>query len=256
MSVDACASLLRQGDPDRFLATMTAPPGDRAALLVLYAFNLELARIPWVTNEPVIAEMRLQFWADVIEAIQQGRPARAHEVAGPLAVLLAEKSLPVSLFSEMIAARQFDIYKEPHMSDAALAMYLDHTAGHLMWLGCLALGADHNLQIPVRNAALGAGTAAYLRAVPALTASGRQPLVDASDAGIARLAQTGLDGLHLARKTEFPARILPVLRAGWLAKPILTSACKTPQAVTENRLYPSEFYRRSLLLAKTLTGRW
>ena len=248
--------MLRQGDPDRFLATMTAPPGDRAALLVLYAFNLELARIPWVTNEPVIAEMRLQFWADVIEAIQQGKPARAHEVAGPLAVLLAEKSLPVSLFSEMIAARQFDIYKEPHMSDAALARYLDHTAGHLMWLASLALGAGDKLQPPLRGAALAAGTAAYLRAVPALVASGRLPLVDASDAGIARLAQTGLDGLHLAHKTKFPARILPVLRAGWLAKPMLTRARKTPQAVTENRLYPSEFYRRTVLLAKTVAAHW
>lgn len=66
MSIAACAALVARGDPDRFAAIMAAPPAARARLFPLYAFNLEVARAPWVTKEPMIAEMRLQWWRDVL----------------------------------------------------------------------------------------------------------------------------------------------------------------------------------------------
>ncbi|MFM7443344.1 MAG: squalene/phytoene synthase family protein, partial [Tabrizicola sp.] len=72
MSVDACAELVSRGDPDRFRAVMAAPAFARAQLLPLYAFNLEVARAPWVTEEPLIAEMRLQWWRDVVENAASG----------------------------------------------------------------------------------------------------------------------------------------------------------------------------------------
>jgi len=40
MSVQACADLVRRGDPDRVLATMAAPMAARAVLFPPYAFNL------------------------------------------------------------------------------------------------------------------------------------------------------------------------------------------------------------------------
>ncbi|NOX39165.1 MAG: squalene/phytoene synthase family protein, partial [Alphaproteobacteria bacterium] len=74
MSVDACAALVQRGDPDRFMSAMTAPPHLRGRLMVLYAFNLEIARAAWVTSEPMIAEMRLQWWLDMVTEIREGRP--------------------------------------------------------------------------------------------------------------------------------------------------------------------------------------
>jgi phytoene synthase len=74
MSLQACADLVARGDPDRFRATMATPPEARAVLFPIYAFNLEVSRAPWVTEEPMIAEMRLQFWRDVAEEIGQGAP--------------------------------------------------------------------------------------------------------------------------------------------------------------------------------------
>ena len=47
MSIDACARLVAKGDPDRFAATMATALPARAPLLVLYAFNIEVARAPW-----------------------------------------------------------------------------------------------------------------------------------------------------------------------------------------------------------------
>ena len=63
MSVAACAALVARGDPDRFLAVMAAPVAVRARLFPLYAWNLEVARAPWVTAEPLIAELRREISA-------------------------------------------------------------------------------------------------------------------------------------------------------------------------------------------------
>jgi len=77
VSINACAALVEAGDPDRFLAAMAAPADVRGRLFVLYALNLEVAKAPFVTKEPMIAEMRLQFWRDVV----------ADAAAGPAAVI-------------------------------------------------------------------------------------------------------------------------------------------------------------------------
>ena len=76
MSLQACAEIVKRGDPDRFLAAMAAPPDARRILFPLYAFNVEVARAPWVTAEPMIAEMRLQWWRDSVEGIYAGEPRR------------------------------------------------------------------------------------------------------------------------------------------------------------------------------------
>ena len=137
MTVDACAQLVARGDPDRFAAVMAAPVALRARLFVLYAFNLEVARAPWVTREPLIAEMRLQWWRDVVA---ESAP-RAHEVAGPLFDLIRDAALPVDVLDRLIAARRWDVYAEPFVDAAAFEAYLEDTAAGLMWLAAKACGA-------------------------------------------------------------------------------------------------------------------
>ena len=65
----ACADIVRRADPARFQAAMAAPVAARSVLFPIYAFNVEVARAPWVTSEPMIAEMRLQWWVDALEEI-------------------------------------------------------------------------------------------------------------------------------------------------------------------------------------------
>ena len=77
LDIGSCADLVRRGDHDRFLAIMSAPVKSRGALFVIYAFNLEVVRAPWVTKEPMISEMRLQWWIDSIDEIYAwGEPLR------------------------------------------------------------------------------------------------------------------------------------------------------------------------------------
>ena len=241
---NACAEKVRIGDPDRFLAVMAAPPGLRAGLFVLYAFNLEIARAPWVTEQPLIAEMRLQWWLDVVAAPK----APAHEVAGPLHALIVAKGLPVEVLDRLIAARRWDCGREAHADQAALDSYLEDTGAGLMWLAHLFCGGTD--EAAARNAGWAAALAAYLRAAPALAAAGRVPLVDDGHEAIATLARRGFDRLTQARGARGAA-----LLAGWQAGPILRQVIRDPGAVAEGRLGLSEFRRRGRLLWCSLTGR-
>jgi phytoene/squalene synthetase len=252
MTVAACARLVERGDPDRFLAVRAAPGWTRGRLLTLYAANLEVARAPWVTAEPMIAEMRLQWWRDVV-----ADPARrAHEVAGPLRDLMDEAALPADVLDRLVAARRWDVWQEPFADRAAFDAYVEDTAAGLMWLAARALGAPDSAEAPVRAYGWAAGLANFLRAVPELRARGRRPLPEGS--GVAALAQSGLARLAAARagRGQVPKGAAPALLAGWQAAPLLAQAARDPAAVDEGRLALSEFARRGRLLWQAATGRW
>jgi len=250
VTVSACAELVRRGDPDRFLAVMAAPQHARAQMLPLYAFNLEVARAPWVTEEPLIAEMRLQWWRDVVENAASGA-ARAHEVAGPLHDLIRDFGLPVEVLDRLIAARRWDIQKEPHEGLDGLAAYLEDTGAGLMWLAARALGAPDAAEGAVRAYGWATAVAGYLRAVPELQARGRQPLPE----GVApqELARMGLQKLALARagRKTVPKAVAPALLAGWQTDGLLRQV-----AAGQSSPDLPEAQRRWRLLWQAFSGLW
>jgi phytoene/squalene synthetase len=256
MSLQACAEMLRRGDPDRFLATMATPPDVRGVLFPLYAFNLEVARAPWVTEEPMIAEMRLQFWRDVVEGIAAGQPPRAHEVAHPLADVVGPADAP--LLDALIAARRWDIYSDAFEDQAHFDRYIDATSGHLTWVAARALGADDTAEPVVRAHARAAGLAAFLRAIPALEAKGRVPLIDGTPQGVRDLADRGLAALAEARagRAAVSRRAGQALYAGWRSAATLHAARDVPERVIDGKLDESEFARRARLIWVSATGRW
>lgn len=253
-SVDACADLVRRGDPDRFLAAMAAPVAARAVLFAIYAFNLEVARAPWASAEPMIAEMRLQWWRDVVDEIATGRPVRRHEVSMPLAAAVTPE-LAADL-DEFVAIRRWDIYRDPFRDQAHFDRYIDRGAATLMVVAARALGpADAGV---LRDFGHAAGVANWLRAVPGLVARQRIPLPDASDDGIRALAAAALvrlrrarAGRHLVSKPAAPA-----LFAGWQAGTILTQALRDPSRVARGRLGYSDAAKRLALMARAASGRW
>lgn len=251
MSLDACAAIVQRGDPDRFQALMSAPVAARAKLLPLYAFNLEIARLPWVSKEPMIAEMRLQWWRDILV---EDAP-RAHEVAAPLYDLIRTQNLPIALFEQMISARSWDIYTDPFADQDAFDAYIDQTAGNLMWLSALALGADPAVEHKVRDYAYAAGLANYLRAVPELVERSRIPLLDGRDEGLRALAARGLMRLNRARRASGDVKAArPAMLAGWQSEALLRQVLREPERVGEGSMGLSEFQKRGRLLWQGLTG--
>lgn len=258
MSLAQCAALLQKGDFDRYLAVMAAPLPAREPLLVLYAFNLEVARAPWASTQSMINEMRLQFWRDVVEEAQAGAKPKAHEVAGVLHQLIVEKNLPLKVLDDLIAARRHDAWGEPFEDQIAFEAYIEDTGAGLMWLAGLALDAPPEAEAAMRHYGWAAGLANYLLAVPALEARGRQALPNCSDSAVQALAKQGLERLAKARalRRSIPKGVRPALLAGWQSEAILRRALEVPQAMHEGSLRPSEFSRRGRLLWQATTGRW
>ena len=161
-----CARLLRQQDPDRYLTALFAPPERREALFALYAFNLELARARESVREPIMGQMRLQWWRDSLAEMLAGRP-RAHEVGRPLAAAIAAYGLDPALLERLIDARERDMEAEP---PADLAALLDYARGTSSTLTELALEVLGRPEPAVREAGRALGIAwallGLVRAVP------------------------------------------------------------------------------------------
>lgn len=253
-NIAACAELVQRGDPDRFAASMAARPAARDVLFALYAFNLEVARAPWLTQETMIAEMRLQWWRDALGEIGQGGYVRRHEVVTPLAGFLDEHS--AALLDALIVARCWDIYKDPFNDAAHFAAYIDATSGNLMWVAANALGVAD--EIVVRDFAYASGIANWLRAIPDLEGRNRIPLVDGRPEAVAFLAQSALTRLHTARKNraKVSKQAGQALLAGWQAEAVLKQAVANPERVGQGGLGQSAFQNKTGLLMRAMTGRW
>lgn len=258
MSLTACAALVEKGDPERFAAIMAAPPATREKLWPLYALNLEIARAPWASAEPMVAEMRLQWWIDTIGELAEGRTRPGHPVTEALAPLLAADPGLAPCLVALAEARRWDCWKEPFEDRAAFDAYLDATAGNLMWAAASALMAPATAEPAIRDFAWGAGLAGWFRAAPELEARGRIPFTDGRPAALAALAAEGRARIARARAAgrSIPKAARPALWPGSAADAILAQAAADPARIAEGSLGISPF-RKSLILAlDALTGRF
>jgi phytoene/squalene synthetase len=251
MSVQACAELVRKGDPDRFLSAMATPPETRAVLFPIYAFNVEIARAPWAASEPFLAEMRVQWWVDVLDQIIAGQTPRKHEVALPLAqTISAEVAHRLKSAAE---ARRLDCDPETVFDLATLQSYLADSSGAVYGAAGLAVGAAKDCQPALGEIGYAAGLANWLRAVPELHARGRKPLEHISAEELAGLARDAQSRLADARR-GVKGNGRWVSRAAWLADRTLRSAAANPESVRDGSLHNPEILRRGSLLWRVLRG--
>lgn len=258
MSLGECAERVRAGDPVRFAATMAAPPPARALLWPLYAANLEIARAPWASQEPVVAEMRLQWWIDTLRDLAAGQERPGHPVSEGLAGIVARDAGVAGLLTGLAEARRWDCWAEPFEDAAAFDAYLDATAGNLMWAAARLLGAPDAAEAAVRDLAWAGGLAQWLRAAPELEARGRVPLVDGRPEAVRALAARGRARVARARRDAHlvPGAARPALWPAAMAGSILRRAEARPGRVAAGQLATSEFVQRGRLLWCALTGRF
>ncbi len=257
--IAACAEMVHKGDPDRFLATMTGAVEERKRLFPLYAFNLEIARAPFMSQEPMVAMIRLQFWRDVIEAAADGREAPKHDVATPLSQLVIWGDLRAAPLLTMLEAREGDAQGEPRRDTDQIRGYLRGTSGALMLAAGQATGltdfeGDHARDQALTDLGEAAGIANWLMSQPALKAAGRGHVVP-DDGTIRELSEAGLAAIDHAY-TVLGKDGNAALRSAWRSRAILRQAQKSPHSAVDGTLGQSEFSRRGSLLWRSLWGRW
>jgi len=241
-----CAEKVAAGDPDRFTAVMAAPAAARGALFALYAANLEIARAPWASSEPMVAEMRLQWWIDAFAAGATKGAEPPHEIGPALATLPAAALLALA---EAAEARRADCWSDPFETVEALWDYLGATSGTLYATAGSLLGAS---DAGLRAYGQAAGLAQWLQALPELRARGRLDLAGADPAKLADLARKGLARLAAAKRAVKSRAARCAALPAFAAEAVLHNAASAPERIAEGRLRGSEFSRRFRLLRATL----
>jgi phytoene synthase len=185
----AVAAIVRRHDRDRFQTALFAPPAHRDALLALYAFNYEIARVRESVTEPALGQIRLEWWRETIAAAYGGAPPPRHPVAEALSEVIGALAPTREHFEGLLEARAADLGDEPPADLAALEDYAEGTSSPLVYLALEVLGArDPEAAAAGRHAGIAYALAGMLRALPSIARSGRR-IIPAEIAARCRLGQ-------------------------------------------------------------------
>ena len=170
MTTVSLTSLVRRADPDRFLGAIFAPATLRDDLIVLYAFNHELARAREVASNPALTLIRLQWWREAVDGFD-----KKHPVADALRGMLARGAVDQKELIALVDAREAEA--EPISDVAAFLGYVRGTAGRLMRIAGGILGVqDQTGLATLEDLGTGTGIVFLIRAAPTLRNFGRDLL--------------------------------------------------------------------------------
>ena len=240
------AALVRRHDRDRFQTALFAPIHRREALFALYAFNYEIARVREGVTEPMLGQIRLQWWRENIAAAFAGGPVRRHPVVEAMSAAIRDLSLTREHFDCLIDAREEDLEDTQPATLAALENYTEATAARLIYLVLEVLNVrDPTAGEAAHHIGIAYALAGLLRAMPFNARTGRYFIpgdlaqrtelakedyralrttsaVRAATAEIAAAASLHLAKAHVrSRKTPrsaLPALLPAVIARRWLAR--------------------------------------
>ena len=135
-----CLDVLKSGAPDYYLADLLLPDGGREAIVALHAFHVEITNITLAFGEPMAAQIRLQWWSEVVAGERAGESA-GHPVARALLETIEEHRLPIAGFEAKLAAHIFDLYQDPIGTRNDFEAYCGETRSCMFQWAALILGA-------------------------------------------------------------------------------------------------------------------
>jgi len=166
----------RSSEPDRYLAALLAPRAACADLIALAAFLGDIARIPLAVSEPMMGEIRLQWWRDALVTLRNGT-ATGNPIADAVGTTIRAHALPEALFLHIIDARSRDLDPQARLSRVGADTYFNDTEGAAFQLAALVLGINGQREVPELMSAAGQayGRIRLLRSLPRALAKGRVP---------------------------------------------------------------------------------
>jgi phytoene synthase len=230
--LSVAASLVRRHDPDRFLTAILAPPDRRERLMLLYAFNHELARAREVASVPTLALIRLQWWREVVEGAR-----RRHELAEPLGAALDAGMLSRPDLLAMIDGRELEAEEGMPLTDDFWD-YLRHTAGAAAAAAARALGGEGPVVARIAGLGTAYGIAGQVRSIAVLASQGRCMLPQDV------LAEHGLTPDEvIARPDDLRLRPVVATLAGWGGRLLAEHGGRLPRSLVAAAL-PAVLARR------------
>lgn len=204
-----CEADLRARDRDRWLAVLWAPARRRHGLTALFALDLALWDVVATTRDSRIGEIRLAWWRERLEALDEAPPP-----AQPALVALHAHALDCGVSGPDLAGLE-DGALHALGGDPAAAAAL--RGPRLFALAARCLGATPTSGIGhawAAGEAARAGAAIAEPALPGRTAAGLRPLLGLDRLGVRDIQRRALGRAPEARAT--PARQLILARASLL----------------------------------------
>lgn len=130
VSETTCADMVYKDDHNRYLTTLFVDKDKRRSLLALYAFNIEISKVVDISKEPLVSQIKLQWWRDSIEDLKKGLVAK-HPVIEELSKTLIHHQIPIDDLLIMIEARNNELLDNTPKTLDALISYCRQTAGTL-----------------------------------------------------------------------------------------------------------------------------
>ena len=132
-------SNLKKFDRERFDSLRHLDSERRKEIAAIYSFNLELANIAWNVSEPEFGYLKLRWWEDYINDMDDGYSFGENDYLHILSKLLAEGKLDKSDLLRLIKAREFDCSKKPFDSYEQQIKYIRDTSQNLLFMGLSCL---------------------------------------------------------------------------------------------------------------------
>ncbi|MFC3051020.1 squalene/phytoene synthase family protein [Kordiimonas pumila] len=121
--------MVRNDDYDRYILSLYAPSSSQRHIWAILAFNQEVAKIRETVSEPMLGEIRLQWWHDILDEIE-ANTVRDHPVVQELAVAIKIKPV-INLLRQTLQARRQDILGEGTVTQRAVLAYANDAGGTL-----------------------------------------------------------------------------------------------------------------------------
>ena len=272
---EACARIVERDDPHLHATALFAHEPARARLMVLYAFDIEISRATRASAESLIPRMRLQWWSDIVNDAARGAPVKAHEVAAPLAGLIAGGVVRDQDAAAMIQARVLELERPfddiafehwrrlrfmPLVSAAADILCAPAPEKDAWSVSDLsgALGAA----FAIRHAAAmaSAGESTYLPGLQGddLAALARGQLTEALKSRIAEMVRLGRDDITQARREMrlMDRRVVPALLPMVRAERVLRAVARDPEIMLDGLAELDRPFDGLRLAWRAFTGRW
>lgn len=205
---------LKRNSPLYYAATLFAPENKRDALITLHSFDHEIKRIPTLVSEPMLGEIRLQWWREALNG-ERADEARMNPLASAVLDIIAEYGLPLSGFNHLIDGEAQMLDATPIVDEPLFEKMYGERYGALFQKSAMILD-----QSASRNLADASGHAGMAYGIARDLVSGRH--------AVKRADLVSLGEMHLAKVRAairaLPENVRPAFLPLVIVEPVLRDA--------------------------------